>query len=250
MFNYFVPNQEEFKLQKPFPHFIKKNLWDNDLLLNAEKDFIDFNKWDGQKKFANTMWKKYCGTYDNFPTNVKKIIDIATSKTFVDWLEKVTGIENLLIDEKFLGGGMHETSNGGFLDMHADFNFNKDLNLYRRLNLLIYLNSNWQDEYNGNLELEDKDGNNKIEIKPVINHTVLFVTDDDSIHGHPIPMNLPNGVTRKSIALYYYTREKPQLGHYGIRTGTAYYSNSINNNILAKFLIKLKVIYNYFVSKK
>jgi hypothetical protein len=127
MFNYFVPNQEEFKLQKPFPNFIKKNLWDNDLLLNAEKDFIDFNKWDGQKKFANTMWKKYCGTYDNFPTNVKKIIDIATSKTFVDWLEKVTGIENLLIDEKFLGGGMHETSNGGFLDMHADFNFNKDL---------------------------------------------------------------------------------------------------------------------------
>jgi len=239
MFNYFIADKQTFNSQKPFPYFEKKDLWDNQILLNAEKEFVNFTKWDGQKKFTNTMWKNYCGTYKNFPDNVKKIIDLANSNTFVKWLETITGIDNLLIDETFMGAGMHETSDGGYLDMHADFNYNKDLNLYRRLNLLIYLNSNWQDSYEGFLEIEDKNRNFKKLIKPDINTTVLFVTNDDSIHGHPVPMKLPNEVTRKSIALYYYTKEKPETGHHGIRTGTSYYSDK-KTSLIKNFINKFK----------
>ena len=46
--------------------------------------------------------------------------------------------------------------------MHTDFNFIKERKLYRRLNLLIYLNSDWKDEYNGALELR-KEGEEKQE---------------------------------------------------------------------------------------
>ena len=93
-----------------------------------------------------------------------------------------------------MGGGMHNTSNGGYLKMHADFNYNENLGLYRRLNLLIYLNTDWQDNYGGFLEIEDTNKQFFKKVKPDINTTVLFVTDDDSIHGHPVPMKLPDDV--------------------------------------------------------
>ena len=134
---------------------------------------------------------------------------------------------------------MHNTSNGGYLKMHADFNYNENLGLYRRLNLLIYLNTDWQDNYGGFLEIEDTNKQFFKKVKPDINTTVLFVTDDDSIHGHPVPMKLPDDVTRKSIALYYYTKEKPQKGHYAIRNNTKYYSDKKDNTNFIKKIINL-----------
>jgi hypothetical protein len=239
MFNYFKPQKNTFNSQLPFPYFAEKDLWDIKALKLAEKEFESFDDWDGQKKFKNSMWKKYCGTYLKFPLGVKKIIDFALSDEFVKWIQDVSGIENLVVDHTFLGAGMHQTSNGGFLDMHADFNYNEDLKLYRRLNLLIYLNSDWLDSYGGFLEIEDKNHENKKIIKPEINMTVLFVTDDDSIHGHPIPMILPENITRKSIALYYYTKEKPDKGHYGERTGTEYYSKNVDNTSFLNKIFKV-----------
>ena len=239
MFNYVIPQKLNFNSQLPFSHFAEKNLWDLEILKIAEKEFESFEDWDGQKKFNNAMWKKYCMTYSKFPKGVKEIIDFALSDGFVKWLEEVTEIDNLVVDHTFLGAGMHQTSNGGFLDMHADFNYNDNLKLYRRLNLLIYLNTDWSDSYGGFLEIEDKNHQNKKSIRPDINMTVLFVTDDDSIHGHPIPMNLPDNVTRKSIALYYYTKEKPEKGHHSERTGTQYYSNKREKKSILNRLFNL-----------
>ena len=237
MFNYFKPNKDNFNSQLPFPFFAEKDLWDLTCLEKAELEFDSFHEWDGQKKFENAMWKKYCSTYSKFPEGVKSIIDFALSQEFVNWIQEVSGIKNLVVDNTFMGAGMHQTSSGGFLNMHADFNYNENLKLYRRLNLLIYLNSSWKDSYGGFLELENKNHEHKKLIKPEINMTVLFVTDDDSIHGHPIPMSLPDNISRKSIALYYYTKEKPEKGHYGARTGTDYYStNSPRKSLLNKLL--------------
>jgi hypothetical protein len=237
MFNYFNPDSKKFNSQLPFPHFVEYNLWDNDFLKKIENEFSNFTNWDGQKNFVNAKWKNFCGSYDKFPENTKILIDFAMSNDFIKFLERVTGIESLLPDNTFMGGGMHNTSNGGFLEMHADFNFNENLGLYRRLNLLIYLNSNWEDKYGGFLEIQDANKECHKFIKPKLNTTVLFVTDDDSIHGHPIPMNLPNNITRKSIALYYYTKEKPQKGHYSVRNSTKYYSDKKEKQtFLRKFI--------------
>ena len=99
---------------------------------------------------------------------------------------------------------------GGRLGVHADFNIHKKLGLDRRLNLLLYLNYNWQPEWGGELELWDKDVQSKVKgYLPVANRVVVFSTTDIAFHGHPDPLNCPKGMYRRSIALYYYTKGRP-----------------------------------------
>ncbi|HEY0562995.1 MAG TPA: 2OG-Fe(II) oxygenase, partial [Methylophilus sp.] len=117
----------------------------------------------------------------------------------------ITNIKGLLPDPYFAGGGLHEISRGGLLGIHADFQVNEGLQLFRRVNVLIYLNKDWKEEYGGMLELWDKAMQAKVvEVAPIFNRCVIFNTDADSFHGHPEPLTTPDGITRKSIALYYY----------------------------------------------
>jgi Rps23 Pro-64 3,4-dihydroxylase Tpa1-like proline 4-hydroxylase len=124
----------------------------------------------------------------------------------LQFLEKLTGIEGLIPDPYFTGGGLHETKSGGFLGVHSDFRLNKKLNIERRLNVIIYLNEDWKEEYGGNLELWDVDMKTCLKkVLPIYNRCVIFNTDKDSNHGHPEPLTTPEHITRRSIALYYYT---------------------------------------------
>jgi len=78
--------------------------------------------------------------------------------------------------------------------------------LRRRMNVIIYLNRDWQEEYNGALELWSRDMTHAVKrITPLWNRCVIFNTDADSWHGHPDPLAAPEGVFRRSVALYYYT---------------------------------------------
>ncbi len=125
---------------------------------------------------------------------------------FLQFLEGLTGIEGLISDPYFHGGGFHEISHGGKLSIHADFRINEQLHLERRLNVLIYLNQDWPESYGGMLELWDPSMKEKcVSIAPLFNRCVVFNTDAHSYHGHPEPLTCPEDRTRKSIALYYYT---------------------------------------------
>jgi hypothetical protein len=104
------------------------------------------------------------------------------------------------------GAGFHEIANGGRLGLHVDFRIHGRLRLQRRLNLLLYLNKSWQDSYGGHFEMWDKAIKQRVHrVAPLFNRCVIFNTDNNSWHGHPEPLNTPPGVTRKSMALYYYT---------------------------------------------
>lgn len=130
------------------------------------------------------------------------------SYPFIHFLETLTGIDGLIPDPHYHGGGLHQILPGGKLKVHADFNYLEKLKLYRRINVLLYLNKNWKPEYGGDIELWNRDMSAcKQKIAPVFNRCVIFNTDSHSYHGHPEPLNCPQGMTRKSIALYYYTRE-------------------------------------------
>jgi hypothetical protein len=132
------------------------------------------------------------------------------SQSFIRFLEKLTGIRHLLPDPSMRGGGTHQTLPGGMLQLHADFNIHPDYQLDRRINLLLYLNKDWKEEYGGVLELWDKDLTCcEKTIVPVAKRCVIFNTDSTSWHGHPVPVNTPDGSSRKSIALYYYTNGRP-----------------------------------------
>ena len=136
---------------------------------------------------------------------------------FLNFLEALTGIQGLIPDPYFSGGGLHQIITGGILDIHTDFNDYKKLQLYRRLNVLIYLNEDWEESWNGCLEFWDggaANGKCVKSIAPLLNRAVVFETDKASFHGHPVPWNAPNETTRKSIALYYYTAWKKEFAVY------------------------------------
>ena len=126
----------------------------------------------------------------------------------LDFLGQLTGIDGLVPDPHLFGGGLHQIERGGFLEVHADFNLHPVTRLYRRLNLLLYLNREWNPVWGGELELWNRTMSEcEVSIVPLFNRCVILNTTDHSFHGHPEPLMCPAGVTRKSLALYYYARE-------------------------------------------
>ena len=141
-----------------------------------------------------------------FEPNTKLFCQELNSKEFLNFLETLTGISSLIADPYLEGGGPHEIMTGGHLKMHVDFNVHPVTKLDRRINVLIYLNEDWRDEYGGHLDLWSTDmGCLKKSILPTFNRTVIFNTTEESWHGHPDPLSCPQNITRKSIAMYYYT---------------------------------------------
>src|ERR1700722_19468475 len=125
---------------------------------------------------------------------------------FVEFLENLTGIKGLIPDPYFTGAGLHEVANGGHLNIHADFNHHAPLNLERRINVLIYLNRDWKEEYGGCFEIWDRTMTQCcLRVVPAFNRCVVFSTSSTSFHGNPEPVNHPAGASRRAIALYYYT---------------------------------------------
>jgi len=132
-------------------------------------------------------------------------LNYLNSDKIIKFISQITKIDNLLSDDTFLGGGIHKVATNGFLNIHKDFKIHFKKNYIRKLNLLVYLNEDWKDDYNGNLELWDKNLQNcVVQVRPLFNRAVLFYTPD-SYHGHPIPLNTPSDMCRHSLALYYYT---------------------------------------------
>lgn len=143
---------------------------------------------------------------DRLPTYTRSLFHVFNSRQFVLFLEEMTGITGLIPDPYFNGAGIHKTLNGGHLDIHADFNVHKQMHLERRLNVLIYLNKDWKEEWGGSFEIWDKQMTKKeASFIPLYNRMVCFSTGSDTFHGNPEPVNHPDGEPRQSIALYYYT---------------------------------------------
>ena len=158
-----------------------------------------------------------------FGSATRALLYQLNSSVFIDFLETLTGIRGLIPDPHFWGGGVHQIVRGGFLKVHTDFNRHPRLKLDRRLNLLLYLNPEWQEEWGGHLELWDR-GMAKCgkRILPIFGRCVVFSTTDFSNHGHPDPLNCPEGMTRKSLALYYYSNGRPSSETAGKHYSTSF----------------------------
>jgi Rps23 Pro-64 3,4-dihydroxylase Tpa1-like proline 4-hydroxylase len=141
------------------------------------------------------------------------VFEELNSTTFLGWLEQVTAIPNLTSDEDLFGGGLHQSIAGAFLNVHVDYNIHPKTKLHRRLNVLVYMNKDWRNEYEGHLELWNIAGEKKqllAKFPPTFNNCVIFETNEISYHGHPKPLRTPPDVSRKSLATYYYTSTRPQ----------------------------------------
>jgi Rps23 Pro-64 3,4-dihydroxylase Tpa1-like proline 4-hydroxylase len=204
-------NHERYQTATPFPHIALDNFLRPEVLDSVVRDFPsrDSEPWvamvdKDQRKFAANEPSKMAAS-------VRRVLYFLNSREIVNFLEKLTGIEGLVPDPHYAGGGCHELRPGGFLKVHADFNWHKQIRLDRRINLLVYLNKDWQPEYGGNLELWDETMSHKVaEYAPIFNRCVIFSTTDKSFHGNPTPVNCPPDRSRRSLALYYYTNGRPE----------------------------------------
>jgi hypothetical protein len=148
----------------------------------------------------------------DFPAPIDDFFRMTASEEFRNLVSSICRIPALIADPGLTGGGLHQILNGGYLDVHVDYNFHPRTKEHRRLNLLLYLNKDWRREYEGYLEFWDMNERRQIEnVAPVFNRAVIFETNEVSYHGHPRKLNLPPDVTRKSLAVYYYTKEREEM---------------------------------------
>ena len=203
----------------PFPHIYFDNFLPPEVAEAVLAEFpkpadIDWHNYNRQ-----TEIKLVCADETKFGQVTRQLFYQFHSIPFLNFLQKLTGIDNLIPDPLLRGGGLHQIRRGGLLKLHADFNKHDSTFLDRRINVLLYLNKDWEEEFGGYLELWDKDtrfcGD---KILPVFNRLAIFTTTSESFHGHPDPLNCPEDMTRKSLALYYYTNGRPKGEDDGIHT--------------------------------
>ena len=195
---------DEYVSNDPFPHIVIDDFLPTDLLRRVVADFPKRKppRFDDAQSKLKTGYQMEA-IESPLITNLQNALN---SSQFLEFLEEMTGIKRLIPDPHFVGGGLHETASGGHLSIHADFNMHKRLNLRRRMNLILFLNEGWKDEYGGHLELWSTDmKERRRSAAPVMGRAVVFNTEEDSYHGHPDPTTSPPDVFRRSLALYYYT---------------------------------------------
>jgi hypothetical protein len=202
-----------YQSASPFPHIVLDNFLEAETAELAIKEFppLDPERWKNyvhanERKFSHNDPAKWGPT-------LQGILEELNSPRFTHFVGQLAGFDSLIPDESLEGGGLHQSTAGGFLNIHADFTVHPHHpNWRRRANLLLYLNKDWRPEYGGDLEFWSTDMKScEVTTAPIANRVVIFTTDVDSFHGHPEPMRCPAGVFRRSLAVYYFTVEDAPL---------------------------------------
>ena len=194
---------------RPFPHISLDGLFDPNTLRAIEAEFPQAHQMGGSfkgeiegGKFTESDWAKFGPVTQEF-------VSACNSAPFLKALSSLTGIESLIPDPYLAGGGQHQTGRGGRLKVHSDFNVHPFLNLTRRLNMLVYLNEDWDPAWGGKLELWDVNMTSaEVSVEPTLGKVVIFSTTDTSFHGLPDPIQCPEDRYRRSIAFYYFTADQ------------------------------------------
>ncbi|MGD1848172.1 MAG: 2OG-Fe(II) oxygenase [Salibacteraceae bacterium] len=203
-------DKKRYHSEPPYPHISLEDFLEE---WAAEKALGEFPRVQDQGwiHYVHVNEKKHgLNKLELLPPFIQEVVKALNTPEFCTYLSELTGIPNLLPDDTFEGGGLHQSMRGGFLNIHADFTVHPHKrNWRRRVNLLVYLNKDWQPEFGGDLELWDRQMKACVQkISPIYNRAVIFNTDEDSYHGLPEPLMCPEGESRKSIALYYFTEEE------------------------------------------
>ncbi len=241
--------KDEYQKADPFPNIAIHDFFDEDMLNKVVNEFPDLAVKKDVMKFTHHNEKNKFATKgeDLLGPVTKQLVHFLNSQPMLEFLQELSGIKEKLLGDPYLeGGGYHEIKPGGMLKLHADFNKHRDTNLDRRLNLLIYLNKDWDESYGGHFELWDKDRTKAYKkILPTFNTIAMFTTTDFSYHGHPDPLTCPPDRSRRSLALYYYTNGRPASeinknleNHSTLYVGRQGVDNDIKKIIRVKSIIR------------
>lgn len=202
-----------YQSNHPFPHIRLTDFLDPGVAHSIAEEFPapGTEAWT-QYKHHNEN-KLGMAKRELFPPKLRAVADELNSPEFVAWLSRLTGISGLVADSSLEGGGLHQSGRGGFLNVHTDFSMHHyHKNWRRRVNVIVYLNPGWKEDWGGAIEFWEKGDKGMkgcgAKYVPLLNHAVIFTTDDRSLHGFPDPLTCPEGESRKSLAFYYYTVEE------------------------------------------
>ena len=208
---------DEFAAAKPFKHVVIDGFFNASFCQSLLDQFPDFKNKDAIDENLQKGRKAVVQTVAKIGTSYKQLDDLVQSQTFLTVMEKITGIENLIYDPHYIGGGTHNNLDGQELDPHVDFTHHPLTTHHRRLNVIVYLNHEWDISWGGNIEFHQNprlspDKDQITSILPLFNRAVIFETHNHSWHGFQ-PIQFPEHqkhLSRKSFALYYYTDKRQE----------------------------------------
>lgn len=206
---------QHFKIEAPFPHVVVEDFFAREFVERLSAEFPAFEQGNHVGDNGQPGGKSTLEKVRGLGPAYRQLDQMIQSPAFLKLLSEITGIDGLLYDPWYLGGGTHENQTGMSLDPHVDFNYHPSERWHRRLNLLVYLNPDWNAQWGGCFELfADPHASPRpdVSIPPTFNRCVIFETSEGSWHGFNA-IQLPadqTGRSRRSIALYFYTRDRPQ----------------------------------------
>jgi len=204
----------DFASAKPFRYVVMDDFLDESAAERLLEQFPAFESGNARTESGTLGNKSTVEKIRGLGADYASLDDLVQSEAFLTLVGRITGIPHLLYDPWYFGGGTHENRNTQDLDAHIDFNRHPVKHWDRRLNLIVYLNREWEDAWGGSLELHSdphSPDDSVTTITPLFNRAVVFETTEHSWHAFP-EIRLPPGkasLTRKSIALYFYSESRP-----------------------------------------
>jgi hypothetical protein len=202
----------------PYRHLVIDNFFEIDFAKELLRSFppISDDGWehsndqDIEIKFRTNWASEF-----DIPEGIVDGVRVLNSASILRAMAIRFGIAKIIPDPYFTGGGLNVTLPGGLLDVHVDGNYHDATGLNRRLNAILYLNPEWESAWGGEFGVYDAKGEVCLKrIAPLFNRLIIFDSHDYSFHGLPEPLNFPEGASgRKSIILYYYTKENRPPEH-------------------------------------
>jgi hypothetical protein len=208
-----VQNHNAYVTADPFPHIYIDNFLPLKIAETIAAEYARVDELDTSWKYHDHghARRHFLEDTTRFSPALRLFASALNSRQFLLFLETISGIESLLPDPYFLGGGAMISGTNGFLDVHVDFNYHHKLQAWRRLNALFYFTPNWQKEWKGDLELWSTDKKHKVKsIEPVFNRIVIFNTTSISYHGQPEPLQTPENIYRRVFSAFFYSMQRDE----------------------------------------
>jgi hypothetical protein len=207
--------RHRFSSASPFPHLVLDEFLDPDLLGRLYDEFPSFDEQRAANELGHIRGKAVQEQISAISPAYRELHQVIQTPEFLQAISEITGIDDLLFDPEYFGGGTHENLTGQELHYHVDFNYHPIRKWHRRLNLIIFLNHEWRREWGGNLQLHRDawrdTGTPDVEVLPEYGRAIIFETSERSWHGFEQITAGPTGETlsRRSIALYFYSESRP-----------------------------------------
>ena len=232
-----------FQSARPFPHVVIDDFLAADFCRDLVEQFPAFDERAALNEDGKPGGKATQEQVRALGPAYRHLDDLVQSPGFLALIERITGIRGLLYDPWYFGGGTHENRQGQDLDPHIDFNYHPITHQHRRLNLIVYLNEEWRDEWGGSLQLHRDPTREAAEdeivtVTPVMNRCVVFETSERSWHGFR-RIELPDDrrrLSRKSFALYFYSEDRPPA-ETAIEHSTVYIERHLPDRFVAGLML-------------